>query len=362
VLKAFKDKLSPVLCSIFNNCVQYEIFPDVLKVANIAPVYKGGDISDYSNFRPISLLSSISKIFERIIYDQLLGYLLENKLLSESQFGFLPNRSTQDAFHLLSQSILTALNNSQKACAIFLDISKAFDTVSHARIVKKLKCFGLNSASCKLIRSYLSNRQQRVKIGNVLSELRDVIYGVPQGSVLGPLLFILYMNDMYVMQTNSQILSFADDTCLIFTGESNEDLYARANSGLLAITKWMIANSLAINKKKTVFIHFTLGQTGLDPTRRIILHGMKDVCLCTNMSCSCEPVTEVLFTKYLGIILDQNLRFKNHICSLLQKIRFGVYVLSRLKNVATISFKKNHILFFYTVTHAIRYHSLGWDK
>ena len=184
------------LTLIINQSLTSGIYPDKFKISKITPLHKKDDRTIVSNYRPISLLPTMSKIIERVMHSQLYAFLNENNLITEQQYGFRSNHSTDLATLKLTDTIMYELDNSHIPCAIFLDLSKAFDTLNYKILLRKLKYYGLGNVVYNLIENYLTNRQQFVKLGNVKSKLIPMLIGVPQGSILGPLLLSIYINDL----------------------------------------------------------------------------------------------------------------------------------------------------------------------
>ena len=253
-LKLIKHQIAPVLALLFNDCMHCGVFPDELKIARVLPLYKGGKTHIMSNYRPISILPIFSKIFEKLIYSRLHDFLEKNNILYKKQFGFRRNHSTTHALHLAISSVTKALDNNYKSMGIFIDFSKAFDTINHSILLKKLEHYGIRNQALLLLTNYLSNRYQYVVCDENKSTTLPILSGVPQGSVLGPLLFILYVNDIIYctcfckgQQCDPKdkcldlatFILFADVTNIFVSGKSITELYYKANYILKHLMKYL---------------------------------------------------------------------------------------------------------------------------
>ena len=225
----------------------------------LSPLHKGDSVLSVANYRPISLLPIFSKIFERLIYNQFIGYINENKILTELQFGFQKNKSTEYAISSILSQINNAFSNNKSSYCIFLDFAKAFDTVNHSILIDKLEHYGVKGQTLALFTSYLTNRQQVVEVNGKLSEFGTIRHGVPQGSILGPLLFLLYINDISQSSDILNFFLFADDTAVFYSDDpSNKDTESILNNELEKVSCWLAANKLSLNVKKSNFSPFPL--------------------------------------------------------------------------------------------------------
>ena len=236
--------ICPTLTKIFNNSLQQGIFPEDLKNATISPIYKNGDKSDCSNYRPISVLSNVAKILEKIVYNQLISYINENNNLTNSQFGFRKSHSTTTSLLKSTNKWLLNIDKGLINGVLFLDLRKAFDTVDHKILIDKLKFYGITGNTLNWFISYLDKRYQTCKVNNVRSSRKLIECGVPQGSNLGPLLFLLYVNDLPNCIDQAETSMFADDTNISTSAGSVEKLETQLNIELDKIYRWLVANRL----------------------------------------------------------------------------------------------------------------------
>ena len=244
------------------------------------------------NYRPISVLPLFDKIFEQIVKTRLNDFLSKNNILSDSQFGFQNGKSTADAVLNLTDDIYSALKENKTCCTILLDLAKAFDTVDHSILLKKLDKIGIRGPLHKWFESYLKDRKQVVSIDNVRSEPANMAFGVPQGSVLGPILFLIFINDMPLSSRLFRYTLFADDTCLFMSHEDPKTLEDLVNSELENIDQWLIDNRLSLNVDKSCFLLFT-GKTRFQQDFKICI--------------SDKEVSRVSAAKYLGVHIDDKL-------------------------------------------------------
>jgi len=309
ILKLAKNHIAEPLTLIMNTSFSTGVVPECLKIANIIPVFKQGSQINFSNYRPISLLSIFNRILEKLMSKRLIKFLDEKNLLNNKQFGFRKNHSTTHAVLSIVNNIQCAIEANEYSCGIFLDLSKAFDTVNHQILLTKLNHYGIFGTAGNWFLSYLSNRKQFVTIGNIKSEILTVNCGVPQGSVLGPTLFLLYINDLI---NTSKLLSFhlfADDSNLFYSHKNLNELQAIMNVELESIYSWLCANKLSLNIDKSNVIIFHT------PQKKV--HGIS---ICINN----VPLKQVNELKYLGVMLDSNINWKAHVSYISCKIKRSV--------------------------------------
>ena len=292
------------------------IFPDELKIARVVPVYKNGSSENVANYRPISVLPIFSKILEKCMYNRLFYFISKYNVLSLNQYGFRPGHSTSSALIDFVHTVVNALDKKNYMIAMFLDLKKAFDTVDHHILLHKLELYGIRGIVLKLFESYLSNIKQYVEISKCKSQQRTISCGVPQGSILGSLLFLLFINDLSKVSKLLHCIMFADDTSLFLSHPNYQDLHNLFNSELELISEWFYANKMIINVAKTSYIIFS---NSLIPDYLSIRVCNTDI----------ECVTSV---KILGITIDHKLTWKNHIDSLCNKLAKNIGIMYCLRS------------------------------
>lgn len=298
-IKCLKPIIIDRLTNCINLCLAQGIFPDTLKVAKVTPIHKSGVKTDPNNYRPVSVLPVLSKIFERIIYTRLSTYLNNKQVLIEQQYGFRPKSSTVTAVIDLVTKIKTHIDEKKIVLGIFIDIKKAFDTVSHHKLLQKLHNIGVRDTSLDMLSSYLKNRRQVVKINNFTSTSQIVTCGIPQGSIIGPLLFLIYINNINSIGLTGYLTLYADDTCLFYFGTSINDMLFNAQKDLDMLSEWLKYNLLTINTSKTSFMIFKAKN--------------KPIGDLTPLTMNNDVIQRSHKEKYLGLWIDDKLTWKPHI-------------------------------------------------
>ena len=316
IIKEVAPAISRVLLHLCQTSFSTGIFPDDLKIAKITPIYKSDDKRLFSNHRPISVLPAFSKIIEKLMYNRLYNFV--NNVLSPSQYGFRRGRSAELALTSFAKDILRSFDNKYYTISTFLDFSKAFDTVDHHILLAKLDHYGIRGVEYRWFESYLKNRKQYVCYNEYKSILQLITYGVPQGSILGPLLFLIYINDMVNSSGVFKFVLFADDSTLYVSHPNLDSLITVVNTELSNVRKWITSNKLTLNLEKTHYIIFH--------RKKVIPANRQPIKIGETI------LNEKQSKKFLGVIVDNRLSWGDHTLHLRTKISKQCGILYLIRN------------------------------
>ena len=316
VLQGSKEIITPILCHLINLFVQQGYFPDNLKTGCITPIFKKGDREKVNNYRPVCSLSPLSKIIEKVINNRMVEYLDNFNLFSKTQYGFRKNMGTEDALVNYIDFLQKGLNDSKDIISVFLDLSKAFDVIDHKILAMKLEYYGFRGKFKDFLLSFIKDRKYFVNINGKNSETKTVNIGVPQGSTLGPLLFLIYINDMDSCSDKITLSQFADDSTITHVTNNIIEAIHTIEEEFDKILEWLAANKLIINLDKTHLMLFT----NKKPRPKSISINAKG-----------QTINEITETKFLGVILDNALNWNAHIQYISKKISKSVSLLKMLK-------------------------------
>jgi len=293
LIKENAHLLSEPLCYMFNMSLFSGVVPDRFKIAKVVPIFKKGATTKVCNYRPISLLSIFNKLLEKVVYRRLYSFLNKTNVIYKYQFGFRKNFSTSLALIDVLDTCYKNIDNNNKILGIFVDLQKAFDTVDHEILLSKLNYYGIRGVMLNWITNYLLDRKQFTVVNNVSSVMGRISCGVPQGSVLGPLLFLVYMNDIKHAVPDSDIKLFADDTNVFIFGSNYEILQCKANICLKNLELWFIANKLSLNLEKTCYTVFNSSiKSKTDVSLSLVING--------------QHIGKVNCCTYLAVFIDAN--------------------------------------------------------
>lgn len=316
LIKGIIDSISVPLAKIFSKSFSSGCFPDALKIARIVPIFKSGDNSDLKNYRPISLLPSISKLIEKLMLTRLAAFLQKHDVINKHQHGFRRNHSTSTALADVLDYITLQLDKKLSVFALFVDIAKAFDSLSHDILLAKLEHYGIRGVALDWFSSYLLGRFQYTEINGRKSLFKSIISGVPQGSVLGPYLYLIYANDIFYLCPEAKCVLFADDSTILTSNDDIESLVSQSCDIYTKFSVWFADNRLALNSKKTKFMLFSLCKLEAPKVLNFDVH----------------TVENVLSVRYLGFILDTKLRWHEHILHVNDKVAKGIGLLKFCKS------------------------------
>ena len=321
ILKCCSPIVEPFLVDIFNKSIDQGVFPSSLKLTKVIPLYKKGDYSNPENYRPISLLSSLSKVYEHLLFERMVVFCKKNEILSSKQFGFREKMSCINAIISVTEYMRDEIDKKSTGQACFIDLKKAFDTLDHSILLDKIEKYGFRGKVLQILESYLHGRRQYTIINGMESQVNLLSTGVPQGSVLGPLLFLIYINDIEKCVENSQLAMFADDTTVIKAGKRVDNLIRK---DVDCMFKWFCSNKLTVNIDKCESICFGLGKP-----EKVEIDG--------------QQVEYKNACKYLGVYIDKNLKFRDHIDYVVKKLNIFCGLIYRVRHL----YPKNCLLLFY---------------
>jgi hypothetical protein len=323
LLRIASNHIVKELTYIFNRSLQNGIVPDDWKFARVTPIYKGkGPKNDAVNYRPISVLSFVSRIVEKLVQCQFMNFLVCHQFITLDQYAYRKYHSTTNCLHTTIDEWLQNMDDKLLTGVCFLDIAKCFDTIDHDLLLQKLRKYGVHDGEQQWFQSYLNNRSQRVFFNNVMSDSVDISIGVPQGSTLGPLLFMVFVNDLPLYINKGRCTMYADDTMLYINDENIADVTLGMNDVLKGVSEWYYANRLVLNVDKSQSM--LIGKKTESDIRNdfaVVLNGV--------------PVERVQNTKYLGLHIDENLKFDSHINELIKKLSAKLSWFSRLRHIVT---------------------------
>ena len=329
---------------LLNCCLRVGIFPKKLKIAVIKPIFKSGERANMNNYRPISILPYLSKVLEKIIHLRMMNHITNNEIISSSQFGFRKGHSTYMPLLILQDKIMGGFENNKLTCGIYLDLKKAFDTVDHSILLSKLNAYGFSDKFLHLIKSYLNDRYQCVEHQNIKSCMQNITIGVPQGSILGPLLFILYINDLPNVCEQASTLLYADDTAIFFQSDNAGELQNMLNSNLPMLCKWFQINKLSLNASKSFFQLYNISNQNIK----------------IDVSLNGVIIEHADTVRYLGMLIDTNLKWKSHVDHIAAILSRNVGIMNRSK----FFLGRKHLLLLYNslVLPYLNYCCLIWGN
>lgn len=330
---------------IINLIFKTGTIPHHFKISVITPIYKSGPVNKIQNYRPISLINELAKIFEKALKERLINFFKVNKTISSNQYGFTEGISTADAIQHLTSEISKNLDDSNKTIVVFMDLAKAFDTVPHEQLLSVLQHYGVRGIVLRVFENYLSNRYQHTKINNSISSPGIIKTGVPQGTILGPILFTSYINSLLGLELMGKAISYADDTALIFTGKTWDEVKQKVIIGFNCVKNWLESFKLSLNLEKTNYIAFSPINKNRPEFDKIFINENDSITSCQK-------------AKYLGIIIDQHLKWTHHIDYVTIKIRKLIHKFYILREI--LNDKLAILIYKALVESLLRYGITAW--
>jgi hypothetical protein len=336
ILKRCVNTLAPILTIFINRLFSNGDYPSILKTSYIIPIFKSGDTNDTSNYRPISLASAISKLIDKIYLYRLQYFFTNNNLLYTKQFAYTHSSNTIDAIYEVINPIIQSLNSKLKVIATFIDLKKAFDSVNLILLLYKLKKYGITDAALNFLTNYLTKRKITTRIYNSFSNPINISKGIPQGSALSALLFLIYTNDLGFLTLFSKLVMYADDAALVSSAPNFHLLFEQLQSDLDIINKWMFHNKFSININKTKFMNFYFNKKSsgsIRPSSPTLVLKIHDPNCRSSSNCSCQLLQEVESNTYLGVIIDSRLRWTQQIKRITNKLLPSLILSYKIKNI-----------------------------
>ena len=346
VIKAIATEISEPLSHIFNLTFLSGTIPDGLKIALVTPIFKANENNEFKNYRPISVLTSFSKLLEKLMYKRLINHIEKNNILTQHQYGFRENRSTELAIIELVDRVTKAIDRGEYTIGIFLDLSKAFDTIDHRILIKKLDHYGIRGITQLWFQDYLKNRKQIVKYNQIKSKEMVIKSGVPQGSILGPILFLLYINDIENCSKLISFILFADDTNIFYSNKCLKTLSNIIQTEIDKVAEWLNVNKLSLNTTKTKIILFRSPNKKPSQTIKINING--------------KNIEQVKSTTFLGIIIDECLTWKDHIAKVAKKIIRAAGIIAKIRHFINRNTLK--LIYYALVYPYLIYGNLTWGN
>lgn len=334
-IKYVLSSISRILAHIFNLVLETGIFPSNMKKAKVSAIYKSGNKNIACNYRPISVLPVFSKGLEKIISSRVTTFLEKHNTLTDFQFGFRKGKSTETALLAIKENVLQNIQNNLYTVGVFIDLSKAFDCINHDILINKLSNIGIRGSALSLFDSYLRNRSQCVCIHDHKSSFLSLKYGVPQGSILGPLLFNVFINDVAGVDPRAQLVMYADDITLLLSGAKLDEIFITCNEVLSKLSRWAQSNEMKINPSKTKAVIFCARN--------------KNVSLQNSIYLDNQLVEIVHEHKILGVHFSSNLSWDTHIDYICKKLAQVNGVLFRCRSLIPLQAK---LQIYYALFHS----------
>lgn len=357
-IKKSKENTAVGICKLIKKMIDEEVWPEMLKIQVLRPIFKKGSKIDKNNYRPISLLSIVDKIIEKFFANKIRNYLEKANALTNVQYGYKKNKGTTELLIEINEVITNSLNDGKYVGAVLVDLQKAFDTFDQKILLKKCELIGLRGKIHNIIKSYLTNRKATVKIRDEYSEFNEVEFGVPQGSVLGPLLFLIYTNDITDGIDKTLIYLFADDNILLSINWDYDEMIKNLQYDFNLLNTWFLENELFISSEKTIQMNISVPKMKNVQKQSVVKHHAKCKILQENREgCKCHNKCKKLeiknAAKYLGIYIDSSWNFKTHISHVIVKLRQILPKIYQIKNI--LNSKNKKIIYEAWVASHLRY-------